>query len=101
MLPILLFRPNDASEMAKRWFKSHDSLGGTGKAEDAKTPGAGIIPKLSPRKCVEEMEGGSNRPIGVRERLAHIVISNDRGTRMESERLALCFFFWEQIDNRI
>jgi len=68
MLPILLFRPNDASEMAKRWFKSHDSLGGTGKAEDAKTPGAGIIPKLSPRKCVEEMEGGSNRPIGVRER---------------------------------
>jgi len=42
--------------------------GGTGKAEDAKTPGAGIIPKLCPRKCVVEMEHGSNRPIGVRRR---------------------------------
>ena len=41
---------------------------GTGKAEDAKTPGAGIIPKLCPRKCVVEMEGGSIRPIGVRGR---------------------------------
>jgi hypothetical protein len=40
---------------------------GTGKAEDAKTPGAGIIPKLCPRKCVVEMESGSHRPIGVRE----------------------------------
>ena len=38
------------------------------KAEDAKAPGAGIIPKLCPRKCVVEMEHGSNRPIGVRGR---------------------------------
>jgi hypothetical protein len=27
---------------------SEDLLGGTGKAEDAKPPGAGIIPKLCP-----------------------------------------------------
>jgi len=40
---------------------------GTGKAEDAKTPGAGIIPKLCPRKCVVEMEAGSNRPICARQ----------------------------------
>jgi len=29
---------------------SEDLLGGTGKAEDAKLPGAGIIPKLCPEK---------------------------------------------------
>jgi hypothetical protein len=29
---------------------SEDLLGGTGKAEDAKLPGAGIIPKLCPMK---------------------------------------------------
>jgi hypothetical protein len=29
---------------------SEDLLGGTGKAEDAKLPGAGIIPKQSPGK---------------------------------------------------
>jgi hypothetical protein len=46
----------------------NDSQGGTGKAEDAKTLGAGIIPKLCPRKCVVEMEHGSNRPIGFRGR---------------------------------
>ena len=46
----------------------NDSQGGTGKAEDARTPGAGIISKLCPRKCVVEMEGGSNRPIGIRGR---------------------------------
>jgi hypothetical protein len=32
-----------------------DSQGGTGKAEDAKQPGAGIIPKPCPRKGVAEM----------------------------------------------
>jgi len=29
---------------------SEDLLGGAGKAEDAKLPGAGIIPKLCPMK---------------------------------------------------
>src|SRR5713226_3262533 len=34
---------------------SEDLLGGTGKAEDAKLPGAGIIPKLSYiRECQEK-----------------------------------------------
>src|ERR1700735_1732578 len=32
------------------WEGPKDSLGGTGKAEDAKLPGAGIIPKQCPRK---------------------------------------------------
>ena len=32
-----------------------DLQGGTGKAEDAKLPGAGIIPKLCPRKGAAEM----------------------------------------------
>jgi hypothetical protein len=32
---------------------SEDFLGGTGKAEDAKLPGAGIIPKLCPMERVE------------------------------------------------
>jgi hypothetical protein len=32
---------------------SEDLLGGTGKAEDAKLPGAGIIPKLCPMERVE------------------------------------------------
>jgi hypothetical protein len=31
---------------------SEDLLGGTGKAEDAKLPGAGIIPKLCPMERV-------------------------------------------------
>jgi hypothetical protein len=31
---------------------SKDLLGGTGKAEDAKLPGAGIIPKLCPLERV-------------------------------------------------
>jgi hypothetical protein len=31
---------------------SEDFLGGTGKAEDAKLPGAGIIPKLCPMERV-------------------------------------------------
>ncbi len=46
-------RPTDASEMAKRWFKSQifprcfrRLLGRSRKAKDAKLPGAGIIPKL-------------------------------------------------------
>src|SRR4051812_28797283 len=34
----------------------NDSQGGTGKAEDAKQPGAGIIPKPCPRKGAAEME---------------------------------------------
>jgi hypothetical protein len=33
---------------------SEDLLGGAGKAEDAKLPGAGIIPKPCSRKCVTE-----------------------------------------------
>jgi len=43
---------------------SEDLLGGTGKAEDAKLPGAGIIPKLCPmeRAGTEAMNGNtSNR----------------------------------------
>ena len=32
---------------------SEDLLGGTGKAEDAKLPGAGIIPKLCPMERAE------------------------------------------------
>jgi hypothetical protein len=38
---------------------SEDLLGGTGKAEDAKLPGAGIIPKLCPmeRAETEKMDG--------------------------------------------
>jgi hypothetical protein len=32
MLPTLLFRPADASEMAKRWFKSQNSTGPSHKA---------------------------------------------------------------------
>ena len=32
---------------------SEDLLGGTGKAEDAKLPGAGIIPKQCPMERVE------------------------------------------------
>jgi hypothetical protein len=37
---------------------SEDLLGGTGKAEDAKLPGAGIIPKLCPmeRAGMERMD---------------------------------------------
>jgi hypothetical protein len=31
-----------------------ESEGGTGKAEDAKLPGAGISPKPCPRKCAQE-----------------------------------------------
>ena len=49
MLPILHSRPTDASEIAKRWFKSQDSQGGTGKAEDAKLQEAGISPKQNRR----------------------------------------------------
>ena len=43
----------------------NDSQGGTGKAEDAKTPGAGIIPKQCPKKCVAEMECESNPSNGL------------------------------------
>jgi hypothetical protein len=35
---------------------SEDLLGGTGKAEDAKLPGAGIIPKLCPMERVGTVE---------------------------------------------
>ena len=35
---------------------SEDLLGGTGKAEDAKLPGAGIIPKPCPIKGVERRQ---------------------------------------------
>ena len=61
------------------------------KAEDAKTPGAGIIPKLCPRKCVVEMEHGSNRPIGVRGRpelgcgVRDLLDASARWTRNETE----------------
>jgi len=37
-----------------------ESEGGTGKAEDAKLPGAGISPKPCPRKCVEEKDHLAN-----------------------------------------
>jgi hypothetical protein len=47
-----------------------ESEGGTGKAEDAKLPGAGIIPKPCPRKGAAEMEQASNHPVvvGIAER---------------------------------
>ena len=43
---------------------SKDLLGGTGKAEDAKLPGAGIIPKLCPmeREETEAMYGNLPGP---------------------------------------
>src|SRR6267154_4440705 len=43
---------------------SEDLLGGTGKAEDAKVPGAGIIPKLCPmeREEMEAMHGNLPGP---------------------------------------
>jgi hypothetical protein len=37
-----------------------DSQGGTGKAEDAKLPGAGIIPKPCPRKGEAEMQASKH-----------------------------------------
>jgi hypothetical protein len=40
---------------------SEDLLGGTGKAEDAKLPGAGIIPKLCPMERVEMERMDGNR----------------------------------------
>jgi hypothetical protein len=40
---------------------SEDFLGGTGKAEDAKLPGAGIIQKLCPMK-----RAGMERMVGTR-----------------------------------
>jgi hypothetical protein len=43
---------------------SEDFLGGAGKAEDAKLPGAGIIPKLCPmeRLGMERMDGNRYYP---------------------------------------
>jgi len=35
-------------------------MGGAGKAEDAKLPGAGIIPKPCPRKGAAEMKQASD-----------------------------------------
>jgi hypothetical protein len=40
---------------------SEDLLGGTEKAEDAKLPGAGIIPKLCPMERAERETEGGNR----------------------------------------
>ncbi len=40
---------------------SEDLLGGTGKAEDAKLPGAGIIPKLCPMQRTEREAMSRNR----------------------------------------
>ena len=39
---------------------SEDLLGGTGKAEDAKLPGAGIIPKQCPMERVGTRKDGPN-----------------------------------------
>ena len=47
--------PNDRSSHKIFGAVSEDLLGGTGKAEDAKLQGAGIIPKLCPMER-EEME---------------------------------------------
>src|SRR5713226_453141 len=41
---------------------SEDLLGGTGKAEDAKLPGAGIIPKLCPMERVGTETTRENKP---------------------------------------
>jgi len=38
------------------WEGTNAVEGGTGKAEDGKLPGAGIIPKPCPRKGAAEME---------------------------------------------
>jgi hypothetical protein len=48
--PMLPKWPNDGSSHKIFGAVSEDLLGGTGKAEDAKLPGAGIIPKLCPEK---------------------------------------------------
>jgi len=61
MLPTLLFRPTDASEMANRWFKSQVK-GGTGKAEVAKLPDAGISLKQCPMERVETEAMHLNQP---------------------------------------
>jgi hypothetical protein len=45
---------------------SEDLLGGTGKAEDAKLPGAGIIPKQCPMERVGTEENGLKRQSSVR-----------------------------------
>jgi hypothetical protein len=43
---------------------SEDLLGGTGKAEDAKLPGAGIIPKLCPMQRVKRRQWTEKNPNG-------------------------------------
>ena len=43
----------EGHEIFEMFDVSEDLLGGTGKAEDAKLPGAGIIPKLCPMERVE------------------------------------------------
>jgi hypothetical protein len=45
--------PNDGSSHKIFGALSEDLLGGDGKAEDAKLPGAGIIPKQCPMERVE------------------------------------------------
>jgi len=46
--------------VAAFWEGPEESQGGTGKAEGAKLPGAGIIPKPCPRKGAAEKEYRSN-----------------------------------------
>jgi hypothetical protein len=48
--PMLPKWPNDGSSHKIFGGVSRDLLGGTGKAEDAKLPGAGIGPKQCPEK---------------------------------------------------
>jgi hypothetical protein len=47
--------------VAAFWEGTNAVQGGTGKAEDGKLTGAGIIPKPCPRKGAAEMEQSSNR----------------------------------------
>ena len=67
----LLFAPFPWGTQGRRGFCSQgerlhsgrdpkEAKGGTGKAEDGKLPGAGIIPKPCPRKGAAEKEYGSN-----------------------------------------
>jgi hypothetical protein len=55
--------PNDSSSHKIFGAVSGDLLGGTGKAEDAKLPGAGIIPKQCPMKRAgtEAMNGNKSQ----------------------------------------
>ena len=51
---------------AAAFWEGPESQGGTGKAEAAKLPGAGIIPKPCPRKGAAEKRNDSNTQLNLR-----------------------------------